>query len=199
MSRPIELARAVSTRRTKRAFLVLHGGDVQEQYLHWLKRALAHSQISLQLLPPDVTAIDAVRIAVRARREAKSKGSAYDEVWCLLDICPDEVEVNTLAEKGGVQVAWQSPSFELWVLLHFSGDLSGTEDQSAIKARLHEHLPTLTDNPRDSLELLSGRYDQAAKRAIRLPPPHRSEAYRLVESVRDSLRLFQGVEKTDLP
>ncbi len=71
--------------------------------------------------------------------ELRSEG----EVWAMFDRDehPDIPQAMAAAKRGGVHVAFSHPSFDLWLLLHFTGFNSGRQNGSSkvVHEKLREH------------------------------------------------------------
>ena len=195
---PLLLRRQGASRLTKRAYLVVHSRGAEEEYLHWLKRVMLHSQITLLPVDDGMPAREVVALAAKQKKAARLKGSSYDEVWCVLRPAADLKGAEDDARRSGVQVVVNAPSFDLWLLLHFA-DPPNPPSGSAVSGALSQHMPDLTESPRESMESLAGKYIEAQGRHASLSPELRTDMPNLVESIRRSLCGFLAVDTLDGP
>jgi hypothetical protein len=93
-----------------------------EAYFHWLTRALGHQVASrIEAYSPTADVSEIINLSSTLRSEARRKGSAFDEVWCVvegLQIVEDDGLARAAADKK-IQLARVSPSVEKWLLAHF--------------------------------------------------------------------------------
>jgi len=66
-----------------------------------------------------------VQAAINERDRQKRRGEAYEEVWCVLDVEGVEEtarlnEALALARREHMQLALSNPSFEVWLIAHFT-------------------------------------------------------------------------------
>ena len=66
-----------------------------------------------------------VQAAINERDRQKRRGEAYEEVWCVLDVEGVEEtarlnEAIALARREHMQLALSNPSFEVWLIAHFT-------------------------------------------------------------------------------
>jgi len=66
-----------------------------------------------------------VQAAIKERDQQKHRGEAYEEVWCVLDVeGVEEIgrlnEAIALARREHMQLALSNPSFEVWLIAHFT-------------------------------------------------------------------------------
>jgi len=87
-------------------------------------------------------AVEQLDESTRRARNERDAHLAFDEVWAVFDVDehPHIPEAVQLAEARGVHLAVSSPSFELWVLLHFR-DQTRAESRQKIRQILKGHLP----------------------------------------------------------
>src|SRR5262249_49920866 len=115
---------------------------------------------------------------------------AQDEYWAVFDVDHhrhEELSTNAaLAERHGYHLAGSNPCFELWLLLHLTGEVSGiepsTENRRApqiCEQRLHELLQAGDPRARgySKNDIGAGRFavpervEAACARARALMPP----------------------------
>lgn len=127
--------RSVGTDAIKYSLLVFTEGEATEnEYLTHYKR-LQRQTTTVEIDDFHGTPLALVKQAAetkrRNERQAKRKGRAHDEVWCVFDVDehPDLADALCQAHDNGIKVAISSPCIELWFLLHFC-------DQTA---HIHRH------------------------------------------------------------
>ncbi|MFF3765701.1 RloB family protein [Streptomyces sp. NPDC001922] len=129
MRRGKPLGRKQGNRPEQRRFLIYCEGECTEtQYFKGLKAELRALPVELCMGgvhgEPKSLAQAAIEHQARAPRSAKDRYTAYDEVWCVVDVeapvpHPGLADALRLARGGAVNVALSNPCFEIWILLHF--------------------------------------------------------------------------------
>lgn len=162
--------------REERIFYVaVEGESTEPDYLNYLNKEFAEDlRFRIQplwrsngLKPPEV--VD----AVLAQRTEDEK----DEFWALFD--RDEhvgiPQAIAKARKNDVQVAFSNPSFDLWLLLHFTAVSGAQGGSSAIvheKLRKYPAFETFAIGDKSvrngRAEALKGKENAAARRARKL-------------------------------
>ncbi|TDD69801.1 RloB domain-containing protein [Actinomadura darangshiensis] len=172
------------TREERRSLLILCEGKTEKQYFSGM-RTRRGPQLAI-----DAPGCDHVALAREATRRCGE--AEYDEVWCVLDTELDDRLVNeVLKEAQGCDlgIAFSSPSFELWLILHCRDHTrpfqSAKEAEKALKVLRPGWSKALTRF--EDFEI--GVVD-ACGRARRLhdgdglPPNPSSSVWRLVEKIR---------------
>ena len=140
--------RNVGDRIPRKTFLVFcEGARTEPDYLKALKQrpevharaSVSFSGATIGISPP----LSLVRAAVKAIDRAEEEKDELDEVWCLFDVewpqnHPNLYEAVSLAKKRNVQMAVSNPSFELWLVLHYS-DVPGWLDTKAAERLRKSH------------------------------------------------------------
>ena len=188
----MDLRRRPPHRATKRATMIVYSGDVQADYLHWMKKTLDHAEIPLESMPETAAPIDFVRAAKRLKDAARKDGSPYDRVWCLVNQHPDLDDAIQLARKQRVQLVISRPAFPVWLLLHFE-EVGDQPSASEVMNRVARYLPELATRNNGSLDPLASKYDEARARATAMRNPG-SGMYELIDYVRESLQSYLGGE-----
>jgi hypothetical protein len=130
------------------------------------------------------------------RNEARGRGSAADQVWCVFDVdehpaIPDAID---LANRSGIRVAISNPCIELWFLIHFESQTAFIDRRDA-QRRAYAHMKCGKAVTEESLQLLGPNTDGAKERALSLDekhvgdrsPPHSnpsSQVWALVDQIR---------------
>ena len=168
--------------------MIVFSGDLEEDYFHWTKKALQHTEIPLEAVPDPSSAVGYVRAAIKLRNAARKDGNKY-EIWCVVDSLDDIEEALVLAAKNKIRVVVSRPCFAAWLLMHFEdvGDLEAPE----ITRRLAGYLPDVTSRSSAALVPLAGRFAAASERARRgRPGLASSDVSDLIEAIQDSLREY---------
>ena len=110
----------------------------------------------------------------RAPRSAADRYTAYDEVWCVMDVeapvaHPSLPSAIRLAREHGISVALSNPCFELWLLLHFKtvSNYHSSEEMQRVLAAL-ETCGYAVERKDFDFDALRGRFEQARQRAVEL-------------------------------
>lgn len=131
-----------------------------------------------------------------AREEARSRGRAYEDIWCVFDVDehPNVPRAIELASQHGIEIVISNPCIELWFILHFE-DQTAFIDRHTAQCRSAELLgckKNLTDAATDRLY---EQLDEARRRAQALDAKHAgdgsaprsnpsSDMWRLIDHVR---------------
>jgi hypothetical protein len=139
------LGRVGSTRPEQRRFLIYcEGEQTEDQYFKGLRNELRALPVTVCIGGAHGEPRSLVKAAVahkeRAPRSAADRYTAYDEVWCVVDVeaprpHPSLDDALVLARRGGVRGAVTNPCFELWLLLHLR-DVTAHQTSEAAQAAL---------------------------------------------------------------
>lgn len=107
------------------------------------------------------------------REEARGRGSAYDEIWCVFDrdLHPNVDEALALAERYGIGVVLSNPCIELWFVLHFEDQTASIHRHDA-QRRAADLLGCGKALTVAAAEVLVARFDDARTRAQALDRKH---------------------------
>ncbi len=197
MGRGKSLTRGRSSRPEQRRFLIYCEGECTENhYFKGLRRELRALPVSVCIGGTHGEPKSLVRAAIahkkRAPQSAADRYTAYDEVWCVMDVeaptpHPSLGEAVRLANRNGIGVALTNPCFELWLLLHFRAvSTYHTSDQMQ---QALERLATCgytAQRKHVDFDALRDRYGQAWERA---------QALRVGESVTYRANPWTDVDK----
>lgn len=179
------LGRTGKTRPEQRRFLIYCEDECAgKQYFKGLGAELRSLPVRLCIGPrhgePVTLVKDAIAHRNRAPQSAQDRYTAYDEVWCVMDVeaprpHPGIGRAMELARNERVSVALTNPCFELWILLHFS-DITAycTSKQAQKLLERHDACRYSTDRKHLRYEALATRYVDARERARRLRERARS-------------------------
>ncbi len=111
------------------------------------------------------------------REEARGRGSAYDEIWCIFDrdLHSNVDGALTLAERHGIGVVLSNPCIELWFILHFE-DRTASMHRHDAQRRAADLLGCRKVLTATAAEMLVARYDEARVRAQALDAKHAGDA-----------------------
>lgn len=173
--RPKALGRGGRKSPEKRRVLVYcEDACAGRQYFQGLRADLRFHPVQIAIGEGCGEPLGLVRDAVAHRQRAPlspaDRRSAYDEVWCVIDVeSPPHARLQdalTLAREEDIRVALTNPCFDLWILLHFA-DVTAHVLPRALQKRIeketacgftaqHKHL---------RYEALDGLHQAAAGRA----------------------------------
>ncbi len=168
-------ARRTPWRNPKPLILCVCEGEVTEpEYLHAFTAQHRNPRVQVVIDPgggvPRTLVEKAKQRKHAAETEARRKQDdnlAFDEVWCVHDIDdhPRLDEARVMARDNGIKLAVSSPSFELWLVLHFR-DSPGAQHRDRMVAILRKFLPSYDKHV--EFGCLADGYSDAVARARRL-------------------------------
>ncbi|WP_432834154.1 RloB family protein [Dactylosporangium sp. CA-092794] len=167
--------------RGNRVFYVAVEGEATEpDYLAMLNREFGSDHQFLIHPLYKRNGMTPTRVVAKAleQRDEVASGDGRVQLWALFDRDQHHEipQAMRAARAGGVRVAFSHPSFDLWLLLHFT-DVSGQQDGSSriVHQKLRQctgfetfdlHNDKSVSGPR--AQALHGRYLDAVRRAKRL-------------------------------
>ncbi|MEU9712565.1 RloB family protein [Streptomyces sp. NPDC047967] len=203
MKRGKPLKRTKGARPEQRRFLIYCEGErTENQYFKGLSADLRTLPVAIRLGGEHGEPQSLVRAAIehrkRAPRSPEDRRTAYDEVWCVIDVEAPRPHDGLdsaleLARQHGIEVALTNPCFELWIMLHFH-DVTGyrTSDQAQKElerlggcgyATSRKHL--VYDTLRDGFEQARNRAEMLRSRSSK---GHRHNPWTDVDRLVDLLR-----------
>ncbi|MEE1938289.1 RloB family protein [Streptomyces sp. TRM 70361] len=188
----------------KRFLIYCEGECTEDQYFKGLKSDLRSLPVEIRMGNGKGEPRSLVQAAIdhqrRAPRSPEDRRTAYDEVWCVVDVeaprpHPGLPEAMRLARKSSVNIALTNPCFELWVLLHFT-DVTAYATSDRMQRLLEGHAECGYSARRKHLkyEVLRDRFEKARDRARFLREraeggqPTRSNPWTDVDLLVDALR-----------
>jgi len=196
------------------SFLIVTEGEVTEPtYFDGLRSRLQLPAIKVVIEPGDDSdARHVIETAARLAQEQKQRArkdrlavdepARFDQVWAVLDTDVPErhqrwPDIQALATARGVKLAWSTPCFEYWLLLHVKHTTATLGDGTAAKHALAaevEGYSTEQEAAGKAIKLLLERWPTAVTRAGQVrayhvagatpPPPNPStEVDRLVKAL----------------
>ncbi len=181
-------------RRTVGPQLLIVCGAEKTEYAYFEGMKKLHPLRGLGVVrPPQGRGKDPVKVVRQAVQQRDSRAGSFDQVWCVLD--QDEFDLQpAVAEAGAarVQLAVSVPSFELWLLLHYT-ECGGALTPKQALARLRQQVPAY-DKTRLNFEDFASGLGNAMERARRLHdgagvgPNPSSGVWALVEVIEQEVR-----------
>ncbi len=123
-------------RREARLFIIAtEGHETEPQYFATLQRnhIIDRNRVHLEVVRSEGTASSPTHVLARLDAWARKYAwqSDFDQLWLVIDLDhwgapnhrPGLIEVCQKAHQKGYHVAVSNPCFELWLLLHGTGDL----------------------------------------------------------------------------
>jgi hypothetical protein len=109
------------SRDVKRSFLVVCEDEIQRAYLEWLKSYFGHPLLTTRLFPERLSLEETMAHAASVRKSEKTKGTHFDEVWCLITVESTAVlDISRFVPRPvGIHIAAQVGSFVDWIKLHW--------------------------------------------------------------------------------
>ncbi|MES2705539.1 MAG: RloB family protein [Verrucomicrobiota bacterium] len=175
------------------SFLIVTEGTVTEPtYLKFLRRDLQLSTVSIKIISGKTSdPFHVINSASRAAKDQLQKAKRgdlgntepikFDHVWAVIDTdvavrnsCWDKVE--TLAKSCKVKLAYSSPCFEYWLLLHFEYTTKSLKDghaaKTALKHKLDGEYSTKEKDATKAMEQLIPNWPQAVINGERVRKHH---------------------------
>jgi hypothetical protein len=180
---PKPLRRTTGIRPPRKTLLVFcEGARTEPEYLEALRREpsvreTAAVDIRIDTDSAGFTPLGLVRKAIAARAKALAEDGEIDEIWCIFDVewpknHPGLIEAKKLADSHGIGIAVSNPCFEVWLVLHFTGQEGWLDNDSA--RRLRRKHDSRSDKGLDPARYMPHRR-VAADRAARLEQRHRRD------------------------
>ena len=126
---------------TKTLWIFCEGGT-EWNYFQMLKKVERISRINIK----SSSKTDCINIVKKADIFRKSSGDFEkgDRVFCVFDRDRNTdkqlTEAKKIASGGGIEIIYSNPSFELWLLLHYSLYKKQSEGDKVV-VQLRKHLP----------------------------------------------------------
>lgn len=131
----------------QRVLILCEGEKTEPIYFNALKAEKSHTNnlAALSIVVHDSkknTAKELVAEALEMKMEAKEEKNPYDAIWVVVDRdgYTKHPESFHRANKTKIKIAFSSPSFEFWFLLHFLYSTAPLENADATIKKLKKHL-----------------------------------------------------------
>jgi hypothetical protein len=177
------------------AFLIVTEGEVTEPvYFECLRESLQLSTVTVKIQPGsasypthviDSAAKEVERLAKRRKRKetAINEVEQFDHVWAVIDtdvpvrkgVWPDVIQY---AASKGVKLAYSTPCFEFWLLLHLQGYttradlLNGTIAKRAVEEALGADYSTNAETAKKVIPTFLAKWPEAFQHAQRVRQHH---------------------------
>lgn len=154
----------------RRILIVCEGRVTEPKYFRSLAREISDF-ISLQIKGIGTDTIDVVNEAIRIRDKGVKDGYPYDVIWAVFD--KDEFQnrriekAMKLGKENNINIAFSSPCFELWFLLHFEY-IESYISRGDIYKKLSKYLKFNYEKRSDMYDILKDKQKIAIYNAKRL-------------------------------
>jgi hypothetical protein len=167
--------------------------------LHWYR--LHRERVIVKVdrfhgTPLQLVQAAANQLKVDRRDQARGRGDAFDEYWCVYDVDqhPGLAAALELANEHDINIALSNPCIELWFLLHFT-DRTAALDRHEAQRQSRILLDCGKVLSPAAIEKLTTRHREARANAQSLDkkhegdgsPPHSnpsSDIWRIVDTIR---------------
>jgi hypothetical protein len=190
------------TRKHFQIHINAEGEKTEETYLTYWNRQHRGVRVVIAVhasTTPMALVADALKKMRADKRRSKREGKAFDEYWCVFDNDddPSALAALRLASENGIKVAFSSPCFELWLLLHFRAQTAWIHRQDAgrlayerigcgEKSRFTQrHVGSLDGQYPVAMERAEALHVQHAKNDIRPPWNPCSNMFELTETIKN--------------
>jgi hypothetical protein len=135
------------TRPPKERILILCEGEKTEpNYFNGIKAAHKHSLTATRIVVHNTkknTAKELVAEAISMRRAGIREMNPYDEIWVVVDRDGYSKHPESIdrARSTNIKIAFSSPCFEYWYLLHFQFTTKLISDGKEMCKELCKHIP----------------------------------------------------------
>ncbi len=185
----LDRSKAIKLRTARKRFLIICEGTTEKNYFTGM-RTRGGPQLEVDETKWDQ--IGAVSEAGKRAATAARSGDPYDEVWCAIDteLQPRIVfDAERAAEINEVSLAFSSPSFDLWLILHIEFCAHTFMSAADAKRQLRRLRPAWTESSTNFEDFSAGLKD-AIDRAKALDPTGNNyrknpstSAWKLVEAI----------------
>lgn len=107
----------------QKILIVSEGEKSEPQYFNWLKKKW-RVNAEIEIIGAAGAPKDVVQKAISLFKDARSKKTSFDQVWCVFDkddFPSDSIdEAFAIANRHQIRIAFSNESFEVWYLLHFN-------------------------------------------------------------------------------
>jgi hypothetical protein len=183
----------------------IEGLRTEEDYLTYWRRQY-RDRVLIEIDPFRGGPLQLVERAVEAQRSEardakRGRGRPHDQIWCMFDRDehPNFDRAKDLAHRHGIKLAISNPCIELWFILHFD-NTTAYIDRQAAQRRAEERLGCSKALSNSALSVLSERYEEARRQAIKLDEKHEGDGsppgtnpssgvWRLIDVIRTALRV----------
>ena len=121
----------------RKTFLIVTSSEAELLYFSQMRKDCRYTNMSLIWANEATNLDDLVKFAAKERTKGK-----FDTTWCFFSFesyqvtTQDIKDVQELAKKRKVQLAWTNPSLPLWYLLHLQSPRMPINDNKVIEDSL---------------------------------------------------------------
>ena len=169
-----------------RILIVSEGKETECNYFNALRNLKKLSVAHVEVIGPDKAGGTHPRNLVEYIKTNKKKYKDFDEKWCVFDRDKHEniEEAFVTAKDNKINIAFSSPCFEIWLLLHFQ-DKTAFIDRHKVIGELKAHIPHYEKSMRidgDSKLMNATNRNAAIQRAKSLEERHRNNNTPITDS-----------------
>lgn len=173
------LKRGRPQRETRPPILIVcEGGKTEPNYFNGFTRFYDLTSVQVVIVGGDKSGITPKKV-VEYAKDRHNKPDCRDldienkNVWCVFDRDKHDYFFEALqqAKDNGFGVGFSNPSFELWLLLHFSYQTAHIE-RDKVTSKLKKHIPKYEKNMGDIFEVTIEKLEDAMKSAPKLRDKH---------------------------
>ncbi len=132
----------------RQTILLVTSTEAESLYFSQMRKDCRYTNLTVMMAEEVSTLEEMIRFAAKMRLKGH-----FDLVWCVfstkkMNVNADNIaEVNELADKKKVKLAWNAPDLALWYLLHLQSPSQPIEDVSVITSALGGVLPKFSPEP----------------------------------------------------
>lgn len=172
--------------------IVCEGTNTEPDYFNEMRKSLRLSTVQVEIVGDccDSDPVPIVNYALDAKRKRDAlvkRGTsdpAYDYIWCVMDV-ENPIHRTTLNDALNIasghsylNIALSNPSFEYWLLLHFTETTRIFANAAEVTRELENFDPNYRRNKKISdYELLFSKTEEAIERAERILKNHESDEF----------------------
>jgi RloB-like protein len=125
------------------------GAKTEPNYFNSIKydRDLSRKLLATQIEVYDCkfnTSFELVKKAKELMDTGKKQKNPYEEVWVVVDRdgYTKHPASSKMANDLGIKIAFSSPCFEFWILLHYEYSTAAHDNCDAVISKLKQHIPS---------------------------------------------------------
>ena len=153
----------------KRILIFTEGKKTEQNYYNSIKRVYRLPSVEVFDSKKN-TGKELLSQALEMQKKARRENNEYDEIWIVIDRdgYTKHPEVFDKANKYPyIKIAFSSPCFEFWFLLHFENTTAPFHNCDDVISRLKKHIPDYGKNI-DYFSFLSNQLQNAIINAKRV-------------------------------
>lgn len=206
MARPISppslKRRPVAQPKLPVIWIYCEGQNTETSYLEGFA-AHVNGPVQLKIAGGVGVPMTIVRAALAKRKELAASGTLeHDEIWVVFDedTHPDRTQAINAAKQNGISVAFSSPCFELWAILHDRDHDAPITSKNAQKltSQIYPHYDH-NNGARLKYGILAGGYEQAVRRAKAMQRKRADELAPMANPYTDVNALTEAIAQKGQP